>query len=186
MRYFVDMDGTLAVYPQEEGRWWERPGIFAEMEPQEKVIEAVKRIMEAGHEVYTLSAYNREFPGTVDEKNYWLDKYLPELSYDNRIYTLVGDKKTDYVPGGVTENDVLLDDYNENLEAWAEAGGIGVKLLNGINHPETWDGVSVQGHGSIKHIAEALFEIDGILEDRELEQLQQHSKNKNKNKGVEL
>ena len=170
MRYFVDMDGTLAVYPIEEGKWWEEPGVFAEMEPQEKVIKAIQKLIDAGQDVYILSAYHKQFPFVVEEKNYWLDKYLPEIDDEHRIFTHVGTDKTEYIPGGLQENDVLLDDYNPNLVAWAERGGIGIKLLNGINSKKSWDGVSVHAHGTIKNIVEVLMEIDDVLEDRELEQ----------------
>ena len=180
MRYFCDMDGTLAVYPTDRPNWWEEPGVFMTLDPQEKVIKAVQKLINAGHEVYTLSAYHKAFPETVDEKNYWLDKYLPELDYDHRIFTHVGTEKTEYIPGGLQEDDVLLDDYNPNLINWAEKGGIGVKLLNGINSSRSWDGVSVHAHGTIKNIVNVLMELDNVLEDRELEQLASLDKKQNK------
>jgi hypothetical protein len=181
MRYFVDMDGTLAVYPTDRECWWEEPGVFRTLEPQDKVIKAVKKLINAGHEVYTLSAYHKEVTETVDEKNDWLDQYLPEIDYDHRIFTHVGTEKTEYIPYGLQEDDVLLDDYNPNLVNWAEKGGIGIKLLNGINSAKSWDGVSVHANGSIKNIVEVLTEIDDILEDRALEQQKTKSaKNKNR------
>lgn len=160
MRYFVDMDGTLAVYPDKEEAWWEVPGIFKYLTPQDKVIKAVKRLIENGQEVYILSAYNANFPNTKAEKDHWLDKYLPEIDEVHRIYTVVGQKKTDYVPGGVKIDDVLLDDYNKNLEAWAAVGGTGIKLLNGLNNRNTWDGVSVRANGTIKEIVDVLLNIE--------------------------
>lgn len=165
MRYFIDIDGTLAVYPIEIDKWWEIEGIFKTLEPQDKAIKAVKRLISQGQEVYILSAYNGNFPFAKEEKIFWLDKYLPEVDADHRIFTLVGQKKTDYVPGGVQETDVLLDDYNGNLEAWAEAGGIGIKLLNGINNRKTWGGVSVRLNGTIKNIVDVLINTDHYLND---------------------
>ena len=159
-RYFFDMDGTLAQYPDLTERWWECPGIFKFLAPQDKVIKAVKRLIESGQEVYILSAYNEAFPDTVRDKNFWMDKYLPEIDMDHRIYTLVGKSKTDYIPGGVKSTDVLLDDYNKNLQAWTTAGGIGIKLLIGLNSKSSWNGRFVKSYGTIKEIEETLLDID--------------------------
>lgn len=165
MRYFIDMDGTLAVYPIEIENWWEIEGIFHTLEPQDNAIKAIKRLIKNGQEVYILSAYNADFPSAKEGKNFWLDKYLPEINDEHRIFTVVGTEKTDYVPGGVQSTDVLLDDYNKNLEAWAEAGGIGIKLLNGINNRKTWGGVSVRLNGTIKNIVDVLLNTEKYLSD---------------------
>ena len=164
-RYFIDMDGVLAVYPSKEKAWWEIKGIYELLAPQTQVIKAIKRMRERRNEVFILSAYNKDFANAKDEKNYWLDKYLPEIDEAHRIFTLVGQKKTDYVPNGVQPTDVLLDDYNKNLEAWAEAGGIGVKLLNGLNNRKTWSGVAVRANGTIKNIVDVLTSLAADMEE---------------------
>lgn len=166
IKYYLDMDGTLAVYPDMNEPWWEVVGIFKFLAPQEKVIKAIKRLIENGQDVYILSAYNANFPNTKAEKDYWLDKYLPEIDEAHRIYTLVGQKKTDYVPGGVKITDVLLDDYNKNLEAWAAVGGTGIKLLNGLNNRNTWSGISVRANGTIKEIVEVLTNVELGLDNK--------------------
>lgn len=163
MRYFVDMDGTICVYPSKDEAWWEVEGIFKYLTPQDKVVKAIKQLIANGQEVFILSAYNKNFPNTKAEKDHWLNKYLPEVDMTHRIYTLVGQKKTDYVPDGVHITDVLLDDYNKNLEAWAEAGGTGIKLLNGLNNKSSWNGVSVRANGTIKEIVSVLTDIDSNL-----------------------
>lgn len=164
MRYFCDMDGVTCTYPSTTEPWWEVPGIFKFLAPQEKVIKAIKRLIENGQEVFILSAYNKNFPNTKAEKDHWLNKYLPEIDKAHRIYTLVGEKKTAYVPGGVNVTDILLDDYNKNLEAWAAAGGTAIKLLNGLNNRNSWNGVSVKSNGTIKEIVEVLQNIDETFE----------------------
>lgn len=163
-RFYIDMDGTLCVYPDMHEAWWEVAGIFKFLAPQEKVIKAIKRLIDNGQEVFILSAYNKNFPNTKAEKDFWLDKYLPEIDEAHRIYTLVGQKKTDYVPGGLKTTDVLLDDYNKNLEAWAAAGGTGIKLLNGLNDRKTWSGVSVRANGTIKEIVDVLMNVEQNLD----------------------
>lgn len=165
LRYFVDMDGTLAVYPDLEEKWWECPGIFKFLTPQEKVVKAIKRLIKNNQEVFVLSAYNAEFPETIEDKNYWLNKHLPEIDEAHRIYTLVGKPKTDYIEGGVHATDVLLDDYNKNLEKWAAVGGTGIKLLNGLNNKNSWSGISVSSNGTIKEIVEVLMNVEKNLKD---------------------
>ena len=163
MRYFVDMDGTLAVYPSTKEAWWEVKGIFKFLTPQEKVVKAIKRLIENGQEVFILSAYNTDFPFALAEKDQWLDEYLPEVDKNHRIYTKVGESKVASVPGGVKVTDILLDDYNGNLEKWSEAGGVGIKLLNGLNNRNTWDGISVRANGTIKEIVQVLTDVDKNL-----------------------
>lgn len=64
------------------------------------------------------------------KKKAWLDKYLPEIPKERRIFCKCGDNKSDYVPKGVRINDYLLDDYTVNLRQWF---GTGIKFVNGIN-----------------------------------------------------
>lgn len=163
-RYYFDMDGVLATYPSKTENWWEVIGVFKFMIPQDKVLKAAKQLIAAGEEVYILSAYNADFPFAKDEKNYWLDKYLPEIDQAHRIFTVVGRKKTDYIPGGVQPTDILLDDYNKNLVAWEAAGGIGIKLLNGLNTRKTWKGTCVRSNVTIKEIFETLLNADTNIE----------------------
>lgn len=165
MRIFFDMDGTLAVYPSTTEPWWEVKDIFKYLAPIATSIKAAKRLIEAGYEVYILSAYNANFPQTMRDKDYWLDKYLPEVDADHRIYTLVGQSKAEAVPGGIQSDDILIDDYNKNLETWADAGGIGVKLLNGLNNRKTWSGISVRANGTIKQIVDVLTSLATSIED---------------------
>lgn len=167
IRYWLDLDGTCCYYPIElSGNWWENEGVFISMRPQEKVIKAVKRLIKNGADVYILSAYNKDFPFAKEEKIQWVAKYLPEIPLEKQIYTIVGENKADFIPGGVRPTDVLLDDYTKNLENWAfENNGIAIKLLNGINHKKSWNGVSVRANGTIKDIVNVLTNIQNALEE---------------------
>lgn len=171
IRYFIDMDGTLAVYPSmdKENPWWEVRGIYKFLTPQDKVVKAIKRLIANGAEVFILSAYTKEYPQGKDDKDYWLDTYLPEIDKEHRIYMISGQNKADFIPDGVHITDVLLDDYNKNLENWAEAGGTGIKLLNGLNNKKSWSGISVKAHGSIKEIVQVLESVDHDLKKKEVQ-----------------
>lgn len=66
---------------------------------------------------------------------------MPELSHKKRIFVKYNDNKKDYIDGGITSSDYLIDDYTKNLIDWKNAGGTGIKYLNGINHTnKTWEG----------------------------------------------
>ena len=142
-RLFVDMDGTLAVFNKvEQIEDLYKRGYFRTLTPNENVVKAIRDIKE-NHpeiEVKVLSAYLSDSKYALDEKNEWLDEYLPEIPKEDRIFPPCGKDKSDYVPGGYDYNDYLLDDYTKNLILWSPPGQ-GIKLLNGINHThKTWKG----------------------------------------------
>lgn len=135
MRLFVDMDGTLNVFRNiNTFELLMEENYFASLTPQTTVIDAVKNILRNNKdvEVYVLSAVLSDHKTALKEKNEWLDKYLPEIDAEHRIFPPCGKDKKDYVPGGIREDDCLLDDYSKNLCLWCPPGR-GIKLLNGVN-----------------------------------------------------
>ena len=124
----------FAVQAEEAEQGMERlyeKGYFLDLPPIPNVVRAIQQLYEQHScDIYILSAVV-DSPFAVPEKNEWLDRYLPEISKSRRLFIPCGENKAEYVPYGVRETDVLLDDYTKNLLAWPEKG---VKLLNGINH----------------------------------------------------
>ena len=128
-RYFFDMDGVLAVFNFDateddllsEGYWINRP-FHANM------IRAVLFLINAGEEVYILSARLEKAKTALFEKNQWVSMLLPMISEDNRIFTLCGQDKISSVASFDPEKDVLIDDYSPNCRTWAEHGGKYVKV----------------------------------------------------------
>lgn len=143
-RLFVDLDGTAAEFKRVDTleTLYEK-GYFLDLKPIPNVVEAVKRIIEQHPdvEVYSLSSVLTDSRYAVEEKNDWMDKYIPEIDKSHRLFPPCGEKKTDYVIwkiGQIGKNDFLLDDYTPNLKDW-EPPGRGIKMLNGINHTKgTW------------------------------------------------
>ena len=137
-RLFVDMDGTLARFHDQVNyleRMFEKD-FFRDLEPFENMVEAIKLFIQEhpNVEVFILSArVNGEPPYCEEEKNAWMDQYLPEIDRAHRIYTEVGKSKAEYIPGGVGKNDYLLDDYNKGLNLWLYDGGSAIKCHNNIN-----------------------------------------------------
>lgn len=161
-RLFIDMDGTMCEWKkmeldltQEESTdkdlVWEKvqeillsPGYFRKLKPQMKVVNAVKfLIMNGMADCYVMSCVmdDTDVSSPLADKNAWLDKYLPEIDRDHRIFVPNGENKSLYVPGGIRPDDFLLDDYTKNLREWT---GVGIKLLNDVNNSNnTWNGSKI-------------------------------------------
>lgn len=154
-RIFVDMDGTLAVFNQVDTleKLYE-PGYFASLSPHTNVVEAVKALQKRDDiEVYILSAVLLDSKYALQEKNEWIDRYLPETDAKHRIFVPFGEAKNKYVPYGIKPDDILLDDYTINLKAW-DPPARGLKLLNGINGTHgTWTGNKIAFNKSPEELA---------------------------------
>lgn len=138
-RLFVDMDGTLARF-HDEPMYLERmfeKGFFEGLKPFQSMVSGLQQFKDSHPEVevFILSAcVDGEPPYCQKEKHKWLDKYLPEIDKEHRIFTKVGVPKSEYIAGGISSRDFLLDDYNVGLESWLHDGGTPIKAKNNINH----------------------------------------------------
>lgn len=170
-RLFVDMDGTLAVFNKVDTlETLYEEGYFRNLKPNMNVVNAVKEFIAQNPEVkvHILSAYLSDSKYALKEKNEWLDKYLPEIKQEDRIFPPCGEDKGKYIKGGYGENDYLLDDYTHNLTLWCPPGK-GVKLLNGINHTRgTWKGECVNYDLDGREIANRISQIMELAQNKEL------------------
>lgn len=192
IRIFVDMDGTLARF-HDENLYLERmfeKGFFAGLKPFDNAVEAIKHIIDnhPNVDVYVLSAAITT-PYCLAEKNAWLDKYLPNIDKEHRIFVEnLPTAKSLCVPGSymykddngkyhnkIFKNDILIDDYNKNLEEWEKDGGTAIKAKNNINHKglhgELWKGDLIDITDTAESIVERMTEIivsreKGIEENR--------------------
>lgn len=145
-RLFIDMDGTLAEFkPTKKLEDLYEQGYFINLKPFSEVVEAVKQLYleDNNIEVFILSAVLSDSQYALQEKQEWLDQYLPEIDSDHRVFCACGTDKKLAVPDGIRVNDFLLDDYTANLKDW-EPPAIGIKILNGINDTnKSWQGERV-------------------------------------------
>jgi 5'(3')-deoxyribonucleotidase len=163
-RIFIDMDGVLArFYDQAKylERMWEKD-FFWLLEPYTNTVDMVKELLRQEYEIYILSACNPD-SFAMEEKDRWLDLYLPEIPQQNRLFCYVGENKADKVPNGIRKGDVLIDDYTHNLLLWEEVGGTGVKFINNVNGlgrkgPE-WNGAKIAYDDTVYVNIEALKSI---------------------------
>ena len=164
-RLFVDMDGTLARF-HDEVQYLERmyePDFFTNLKPFLGAVETVREVMRVhpDWEVYVLSAaIPGDPPGCERQKNAWLEIHLPEIDQAHRLFPPIGADKSEVIPGGIQKTDVLLDDYNKNLEDWRTAGGVAVKFVNNINDRALkgprWDG------WRLHHDTSAAFNVEQL------------------------
>ncbi len=156
-RLFVDMDGTLAEFhPVDTMETLYEQGYFAQLAPHENVVNGIKTFMKENPEteVFILSSVLTDSPYAQTEKNEWLDRYLSEIGMENRIFVPCGSAKNEFVPGGVRENDALLDDYSKNLHEWS---GKTLKLMNGINGTKgSFQGEKISAEMPVAEFAERL------------------------------
>lgn len=160
-RLFVDMDGTLAEFkPVDTLETLYEKDYFLNLKPNENVLGAIKQLIAQNDiDVYILSAYLSDSHYALYEKNAWLDKYLPELPQEKRLFVPCGTDKSVVVPGRIKHDDYLLDDYTKNLSEW-EPPARGIKLINGINHTNgTWQGDKIQFTHSPEEISNMISSV---------------------------
>lgn len=140
-RLFIDMDGTLARF-HDEAMYIERmyeEGFSKKLNPFTNMVEGIKEFikMQPRVEVYIISSAIAS-PYCEIEKNLWLDKYIPEIPFGNRLYPAIGMSKAEYIREktgvSVGQEDYLLDDYNKGLFDFQRAGGKAIKCHNNVNH----------------------------------------------------
>lgn len=184
-RLFVDMDGTLAVFkPVDEMETLYEEGYFLNLTPQENVVEAIREIV-AEHpeiEVNILSAYLTDSRYALQEKNEWLDRHLPEIDRDHRVFVPCGTDKKEGIREGIRSNDFLLDDYTKNLNEW-QPPARGIKLLNGINHTRgSWPHDRLRHDRESKTLASCIVSI--MRNERQILDEKVHSVQNRKDEGL--
>lgn len=133
-KLYVDMDGTIANFHENKAYLMEmnKPNFFVNLKPIKPVIDALEILNNNGVDIYILSACI-DTPYCECEKKEWLKRNVPFLSEQKYIFVKTGENKAEKIGDELKNNPVLLDDYTHNLEEWERAGGLGLKLINGIN-----------------------------------------------------
>lgn len=176
IRIFVDMDGTIARF-HDENLYLERmfeKGFFRDLKPFENAVSAIKELVKDNtSEIFILSATVNSC--SLEEKQEWLDRYLPEIDKEHRIFISLNVPKSEAIGHRLTDKDILIDDYNKNLLEWQKAGGTSVKAKNNINHKglhgELWKGDLIDITDTAESIVERMTKIivsreKGIEENR--------------------
>ena len=168
-----DMDGVLAKWnelaSEEEVN---APGYFIDREVEPKAVCLLKNLRDNGHRVRILSCVFQN-GYAENEKSLWLDSV--GLGDVERIFVPYGKDKFQYV--NELEEQLLIDDFGDNLRAWRNAGEdfIPIKFYNGINdrpkikidsegrtviQVDSWDGISINHRMSVKDMQTV---VEGVV-----------------------
>lgn len=166
MRIFLDVDGTLAErIRMEDLPVMKTAGFFL----NRKETPLVKELQDAlfgewswiAGAVYACTAYMADSP-SLQEKKIWLGEKTV-LDDAHLIFTPCGTNKADAVEElfqieTLSPTDILVDDFSKNLQQWTEAGGTGIKYLNGENGLNgTWKGARASSFEEILQIAMSIL-----------------------------
>ena len=158
------MDGvivqyTLADYLGENPVWLRPNGhYYRNRLPDRKMLAFVDELIRicryTGDEVFILTSLKNDgaiFNEHFHDKIVWLKNWLPAIDIDHIIISVTEKREAaEYINGQtLTENDILIDDYNKNLISWQKANGTSIKDLNGINTPDSFDGMKLKIENSI-------------------------------------
>lgn len=166
---FVDMDGVLAVYDQNVTKLMYDKGFFLNRPVIKPMIEVVRRLVKKDYNVFILTSVI-DSPHCSPEKALWLDKNLPEVKKENRIYVPYGTVKSEFAQENADTKDsvnVLIDDYTENLDKWTLEGALPIKVLNGINSTNgTWLNSGGDYIDAYSSVAENVNKINSLIADK--------------------
>lgn len=196
-RVFIDMDGTLYRFHDhildESGhvqieKMYELD-FFVKLESFENMKEAINLLHSVDKEeieIFILSSADTK--EVVHQKNICIDRDFPFIDEEHRLFPKTWESKTDKIPEGIYVGDILIDDYNVNLEQWKDKGGTSIKFVNNINHQgkgryggdvgKLWEHEILRYDMKPKEIVLNIEEIIGIQRDRFLFRFPDEEKNK--------
>ena len=140
---FIDMDGVIAEHVRDdyvgENPKFLQPHYFSTCEPNPTIVAFVHLLQEFDIPYLFLSrvAPPLNYRESTIDKHQWLSKFVPG---SNAIFTQSSkvDTAQQWLGRNLQTDDVLIDDFNPNLEEWETVGATAVKFLNGNNSPDTW------------------------------------------------
>lgn len=145
-KIYVDMDGVLAdfergcceMFPMDKFDWtedkWEDmkrfPHFYRDLKPIEGAIEFILNLLDRyGDKVEILSAVPKKERGidfATQDKLDWVKEWIPADIKVNLVYR---EQKEDFC---TCKEDILVDDYDLNINDWIKKGGSGV-LFKSVN-----------------------------------------------------
>lgn len=168
------MDGVLAKYGVNDyigdDPIWLRKNqhYFLNLEPDHKMLQIADMIHrhceQTNDDMYilsSLSAQHRVFNEHFHDKILWLNKFMPYIDINHILISVTNKRDTvEYITNhDITKYDILIDDYNKNLQEWEACHGTAVKYCNGINNPDSFDGLKIFHDRTSERAVKALMTI---------------------------
>lgn len=165
---FFDLDGVLAIYSKEDyipPTTWDMPGshYFANRPVDERAL----RMLEAAMADERITAW--VISTITTPVNVRFEQMRDKVAWAMRVCSvprdrvLVSPKAKSSVAKNVlernlTRQDLLVDDWNQNLSDWRNHGGRAAKYLNGINEAASWDADVLTGPKDLEALIEEIME----------------------------
>lgn len=133
---FLDIDNTLALFSQKGGdaiacKEMQKEGFFEQLPIFHCVEDTLMYLTRLGAKIWIISAYpvrKNDNHSAREEKNKWLDKYLPFIPNERRLLVQVGENKGQIIRDVCDINTVLfIDDYGQNIIHAYEEGIVAIK-----------------------------------------------------------
>ena len=168
------MDGVLVKYGVDDYKGddpiWLRKSqhYFLNLEPDYTMIHIADMIHrhceQTEDEMYiltSLSAKNMIFNEHFHDKILWLNKFMPYIDINHILISVTNKRDTvEYITNhDITRHDILIDDYNKNLQEWTVCNGTSVKYCNGINNPDSFAGKKIYHNRSADDAVAILLTI---------------------------
>lgn len=163
--YFIDMDGVLVRYDRHAYVKSSGPApnialfehepshYFRYCEPDRTAISMLEALLAIdGAKTFIMTSVAEHIPWVVKDKKIWLSQHCPYIDIESQVIIACCNKSemARAKLRGMGIDDLgksifLIDDFNPNLIKWEREGGKAVKYLNGVNSPDSWNGLSIDG-----------------------------------------
>lgn len=190
MNYYFDMDGVLVQYDKSayigNAPLFMKKDMhyFRHLNPDIKMVEVINKLLDITKpisqekqedSIYILTSLTNQgsmFLEHYHDKISWLNEFIPTLDTSTHFIGCVSDKR-DIITGlkmksALSYFDVLIDDFNDNLQAWDKSHGTAVKYCNGINSSTSFAGLNLTTDMTAHDITEVLLNLKkGIIQNHE-------------------
>lgn len=155
---FWDLDGVIFKYEKSayygDKPAYAEPGYFRKREIDYAAYSLLEYVRDNGNTFCNINILSRgatrldetKRRNIIEDKRMNVAEAIPWLSRENVIITELPkvDEAIKFLHRPLSKQDILIDDFNENLISWKNAGGIAIKYLNGLNSSETYDGPKIK------------------------------------------
>lgn len=177
-RYYIDMDGVLVKYDRNayigSDPMYKRKNAhyYRDLQPDFRMLEFTDKLMRfcqrTDNELYVLSSLPMQGPifnEQFHDKILWLSRWMPYIDIDHILLSVTSKRDAvEYIHNHqLTPNDILIDDYNKNLNEWKDADGTAVKYCNGLNNPDSFSGIKLHENISVDSMIDIVCQINERL-----------------------
>lgn len=182
-----DEDGVIAVYEphayqgdDENNLPFMEPGIryFNGLEPDTTIIRFYRLLQEKDKIPVTVLTNIIDRQDTIAEhtsdKKAWTARHMPFLDMHKQFHVIPipvtkAETAKKILGRPLKTTDILISDYNKDLETWSAEGGTGIKYSNGINNPDSWPGLKIHTEDSPDTLRTKFLQIINQLQQTQQE-----------------